>query len=566
MIPLRRRSTPAALLLCAGLGFVAGCGPSGTNPSNTTKFENPAPGTSSSSPASPPSAEPNSFDEATARLDKGGALYMYLSTAQWLDGLSGQITKLRASLPTDGMTPKDRQQMNQAFDASTAFIKNSGIEQISGVGISSLAVEPGTYRNTFFVHHYKGKETGFLNTLFGTSPHNLTALDLLPANTALASSGDYDIAGLIRALLQTVDQAGVPEWQKGKAQGLQQLQQATGMSLDEFLGSLGQEINLVLTLDPAKQITVPAGDAGPMKIPAPRLALLIEVKDNKYFDKLDALLAGAPQVIKTDEPGLKMRTMPYPAMPDFELRPTLARWDKFLIVASDDHLVRDMIAVQKGGAGFKASPAFAKLSSGLPTQGNGFSLMTQGLMELVRNFQKQMLSSQKGASAAQTEWMMKLLQSDVTGDSYSVSAHVENGWLAVSKGPTGVGKVLAPLVIAPIAIAAGVALPVFNSVSEKGKSTKGLAQAKQIGLACKLYAGDNDGKYPPNLDALVPTYLQNRALFVSPLAPSDPMGYKYHAGLTDDMAPNTILLEDKYTAPGGGRVTVYLDCSGEVRK
>ncbi len=47
-----------------------------------------------------------------------------------------------------------------------------------------------------------------------------------------------------------------------------------------------------------------------------------------------------------------------------------------------------------------------------------------------------------------------------------------------------------------IGILAGIALPVFNTVQIKGSQTKSLAQAKQIGLALKLFAGDNDGVYP----------------------------------------------------------------------
>ncbi len=571
MIPLRRWSKPVALVLSTGLLCVAGCGPGGgSNPSNTAKFENSAPG-NSTSPASPPSAEPTSFDETTARLDRGGAFYMYLSLAQWLDGLSGQLDKLRTSIPTDGMSASDRKQMDQMFNLGTTLIKNSGIEQITGVGASSLAVESGVYRNTFFVHHYKGKESGMLNTLFGTAPHALTALDLLPANTALASSGDYDLAGLIRALLQTIDQSGIPDLQKGKAEDIQKFQQATGMTLEEFLASLGQEINLVLTLDPSKQIEVPSGSGGTMKIPAPRLALLIEVKDDKYFNKIDELLGSLPPMIsisKVDEPGLKMRTTSYP-LGDFEVRPTVARWDKFLLIASDDHLIRDMIAVQKGGAGFKASPAFAKDSAGLPTQGNGFSLTTQALMQALRDYQKQTLASLKGTgtSPMQTEWLSKFLLSDTSGDSYGVSAHVENGWLAVGKGPTGVGKVLGPLVAMPAALAVGAALPAVGSVSEKGKATKSLAQAKQIGLACKLYASDNDGKFPPTLDALVPMYLNDKKLFVSPFAPDEPEGYTYHAGLLDSAPAGTVLLEDQF-APGvaGQKVIVHVDDSGEVTK
>src|SRR5215210_469288 len=52
------------------------------------------------------------------------------------------------------------------------------------------------------------------------------------------------------------------------------------------------------------------------------------------------------------------------------------------------------------------------------------------------------------------------------------------------------------VVISIIAILAGIALPVFSQVTERGAQTKDLSNAKQVGLACKLYAGDNDGKYP----------------------------------------------------------------------
>ena len=52
------------------------------------------------------------------------------------------------------------------------------------------------------------------------------------------------------------------------------------------------------------------------------------------------------------------------------------------------------------------------------------------------------------------------------------------------------------VVIAIIAVLASIALPVFSSVQERGAQTKDLSNAKQIALACKLYAADNEGKYP----------------------------------------------------------------------
>jgi hypothetical protein len=91
-----------------------------------------------------------------------------------------------------------------------------------------------------------------------------------------------------------------------------------------------------------------------------------------------------------------------------------------------------------------------------------------------------------------------------------------------------------------------------------------LSTAKQIGTACRLYAVDNDGKFPPNLEALVPDYLPDAKSLVSPFAPNEPIGYNYTAGLTDTSRPDLDLLEDKFSAAEGVRVVVRVDTSGEV--
>jgi prepilin-type N-terminal cleavage/methylation domain-containing protein len=89
------------------------------------------------------------------------------------------------------------------------------------------------------------------------------------------------------------------------------------------------------------------------------------------------------------------------------------------------------------------------------------------------------------------------------------------------------------VVISIIAVLAGIALPVFSSVQEKGAQTKALSNAKQIGLACKLYASDHNGQYPTRdynvssdepgsvdaatsneaFQALVPEYVQTESIF-----------------------------------------------------
>src|SRR5439155_9823895 len=77
------------------------------------------------------------------------------------------------------------------------------------------------------------------------------------------------------------------------------------------------------------------------------------------------------------------------------------------------------------------------------------------------------------------------------------------------------------VVITIIAVLASIALPVFNGVTERANQTKDLSNAKQIGLALKLFATDNNGAFPtrvPGLDynaaaALTSTNVSNDAFW-----------------------------------------------------
>ena len=58
------------------------------------------------------------------------------------------------------------------------------------------------------------------------------------------------------------------------------------------------------------------------------------------------------------------------------------------------------------------------------------------------------------------------------------------------------------VVITIIAILASISVPVYNSVTERAKITKVLSNVKQVNLACRTYAIDNDGLFPARNDVL----------------------------------------------------------------
>ena len=83
------------------------------------------------------------------------------------------------------------------------------------------------------------------------------------------------------------------------------------------------------------------------------------------------------------------------------------------------------------------------------------------------------------------------------------------------------------VVIAIIAIIAGMAAPALQNAMVSGRQTQATSNARQIGLAMKMYANDNDGAFPSaasepgesintSNDAfrtLVPTYIDNESIF-----------------------------------------------------
>lgn len=525
-------------------------------------------------PAAIAPAETNSFEEVTARLDRGGSLYLYLSTAQWLDGLSKNVAGYRDLVVDQSKAPEEREKIGRYFDLGIDLLQKSGLEQISGVGVSSVAVEPGVYRNTFFLHHYRGKDTGLMGTISGGAPHPLTALALLPANTALAAFSDSDLSGFITSVRAELEKAGIPELKKSIDDGVAQFAQLTGLPLDAVLQSLGGGLGMVLTLDPANQVEFTFGGET-QAFPSPRLALLIETKDDRIFRRIDQLVGGFPGIVKADEPALHLRTMAFPAMPNFTVRATVAQTDKFLIVASDDSLVRDILAAQTSGQGFKSTPAFAKMSAGLPAEGTGFNLVTQPFVDAWKQVRAQMLKAQRNRPASEEAIMQKLMDAQSLAATYSVSSHVENGWLTVSRSSQGASQMLAPLLVIP-GIAVGAAIPVYTKMfsqpapapaPEANKSAESLEKVKKIYAACKAYAGDHEGKYPPTLEALAPKYVQDPALFVSPFAADEPIGYLYTPGLTVHSPAYTVLLEDKFARDEEGeRVVVYARGAATIKK
>jgi hypothetical protein len=404
------------------------------------------------------SAEKNSFDEVTSQLDPGGNLYLYLSTEKVLAGLADKLTSISNFLSTVPGVADQSGAVGKALDFFGSWIKDSGVEQISGVGMSSIARETNFFYSKLIVHHYPGQNQGIIWSVMGKEAHPLNELDLLPEDTAMANFLDLDLPLVWSDLQKRAKQLNVPGATDAMDKWPELFRDKTGLEWDSVLSSLGGNYGIVLTLDPEKKISLPL-PTGAMEIPSPGLAIVMKVNSDVIFNRVDALAKGNPLVVRTDTADLKMRTMTLPIPLPIELRPSIARSGDYLFLSTSDTMIEDMLAVKAGKKkGFKSTAEFAHLSQGIPDKGNNFSLVAAQFMKSMTEIQSQALTNQGTLSAAQVHAMQSTFSNGTNGGNFSVGANGPEGWAGYANGSQSLQSAIIPAVVG-IGVAAAIVIP-----------------------------------------------------------------------------------------------------------
>lgn len=436
------------------------------------------------------SAEKTSFQDVTSKLDAGGSFYLYLSTEQWLTNLSANVEKWHGM--ADALPDQDnRQVIDSAFNIGTSLIKDSGLEDISGIGMSSIAREPGVYYNKMIVHHYAGQGNGFLWTMFGKQAHELDGLNLLPANTAMAAFYDLDAAQVWSVIQKQCEQSGFPEAKDFLKTFPQEFEKGAGMKWDDAINSLDGEFGIVMTLDDSKTVRIPIPSQA-LEIPEPSLMLVIKVKNDAIFKRLDGELKqkGLPGLISVNQNGLQMRTMPVPLPLPITLRPSIALSGGYLFIATSDALIQEAVAVKGGKAGLKSTDEFKKLSTDVPLQGNQFCFLSQRFGKTIMKVQQQAFSSNNQLPPQMKEMMQSMMDPNKAAFAFGVGANTDEGWMTVANGNQGSANILAASAVVP-AMAAAIALPAFAKAKNTSQKNTCLNNLRMIDAAKQQWALEN---------------------------------------------------------------------------
>lgn len=434
------------------------------------------------------SAEPTSFKEVTSKLDAGGNFYMYVSTERWLKSLSDKVEAWHGLANSVPDLQDKKEQVDNAFNVGTKLIKDSGLEEISGIGMSSIAREPGVYCNKMIVHHYGGQGNGFIWRMFGKEPHELDGLDLLPTNTAMAMFYDLDTAEIWSVIQKECEQSGFPQATEFLKEFPEQFQKGTGIKWDDAIGSLGGEFGIVVTLDESKTITIPVPSQQTLQVPEPAIMLVMKIKNDVIFDRVDQLLkqTGQSSMISVDKDGLKMRTMPVP-IPILPLRPSIATSGGYLFIATSDALIQEALAVKNGKPGLKSTDEFKKLAADIPTKGNQFCFLSQRFGQTILRIQQQSLASNPAMPEQFKGMLQSFMQPDKAAFTYAVGANTDEGWVTVANGNQSSANILAASAIVP-AVLAGIAVPNFVKARETAQKNTCINNLRMIDAAKQQWA------------------------------------------------------------------------------
>jgi hypothetical protein len=503
------------------------------------------------------SAAKNSFQEVTSHLDPGGNLYLYLSTEEWINGLSSQIAQFRdLANSAPATSANDKQNAARLVDVLTKLVKQSGIEQISGFGMSSIRLEKGLYRTKWMLHHYKGNDSGYLWSALGRQPHALDGLDLLPANTAFAWFSDLDLPVLLSIFTNEIGLSGVLGPQLTPQTLRAQFAAITGGDLDKAAASIGNECGLVVTLDENNAVNprLP-GPAG--QIPDIGLMLICKVKNDMVYDLIDSNLKNNRQIVRTDRSDLRMRTMPAPAMgAPVKLRISIARSADYLFVASTDALVETAVAVKAGkSAGLKSTDEFKKVSQGVPDQGNSFSFRSQKIAQTIARLQSQVLPKDAATNnPSQRQMLTNLFGAPGTPGAYQVAANTPEGWLSSGNSGQNPATTLFLLpTIATIFITGSIAIPSLVRSQQAASESTVVANLRNI-AAAETYYISSRGSYGDMRTLVQAGMLDSR--FMSTLG-----GYDF----VINALPRRYTATATPASPGNGRYGYFVTTDSVVR-
>jgi hypothetical protein len=423
------------LLLC-GLGLQA------------ARSEESEPGKKENTPDSAQAtSSATAFDRVTQHLDPGGCFYFYWNLEKIVGHLTEALSTARDWALRSSLSLNEKERFIGRSDLVIQLIRSSGIEGLLAFGSSSKRLENNLYLTKAFA--YAPQPSGFFWQTFTKAPHRFAALDFLPTNTEAFGLYDINLLALWQALLKDLTASRIQDVLIALNEFASQVRSNTGMTVDELLGSLGDEAGFAITLSQDTKVKIPLQN-GVAEIPEPAGAIFWTVPDDRLFDRLEELFATNPATQKEDLPDMKIRVIPGAAPLEY-VKPTLAKIKNYLIIASNEKLVRSFAEGLAGKAPTISSVAeFKELEKDVGDSGNMAQYISRRFQQAYYEaLSRYMAASGSAKDSGLRDWEESFYDLLKGWAAYGVAVRKEDGLYFVRKETKDINELLGQLLMAP---------------------------------------------------------------------------------------------------------------------
>ena len=475
------------------------------------------------------------YETVAEHLHAGGDSYLYVDfdgdaarVGKFVDDVLATVSKVKGE-PIPGM----------AGLSIADVVGDLGLTSIAAVGASSHK-EGDRYQTRSFLYTPDGRK-GLLSALGGRA-RKLYSASVAPAGADLVIEQGIDVAAVLPVVDQVLRRIGnaelIERWAEVSAMPIEPLQ----MTLGQLLSKLDTRVTVIGRLDPGKKMEIP--DL-PVELPQFELCLSI---DNLGWLVPKMMEQMPEEVNEMMEKGLGYVRIQGPPMPPEALfMQPLLHYNVIngrLSIATSLDFLKECHS-RKGG--LFASEVFRAAMVGMPEEANSLMYISKRFGAQIEALYGEALeaSGQVTPDGVVTMAMgvMKKINPMLAGDYVSMTANHPDGVLSVTNSAVK-GSSVGAASIAVVAIAASVAVPVFTKVKGKAQEAQELNMLRQVGVGLRIYAIDNGGAYPDEIDSdeMIETLGDESILrFMNP--DTGEMGRPlYVAGLNDSSPARYIVL------------------------
>jgi len=398
-------------------------------------------------------------------------------------------------------------------------------------------------------------------------PINTGMLDMVDSRAVNTSMFNIETSGIYDTIMNTIQTAAPAEDYTEIQDAIRKAETEIGFNIrNELLSSFSGSV--VSYSMPAGVIT---------EAPTGGLILIAGLKNKQSFEKVmeaignyaSANSEGAVQVSSQVQDGRTVHTFAIMPLAMMQMVPTWTVIDDYVAVGTNGPMcgaaIKQITAQNRRASSIRETTGYKKATEGLPRDVVYISYTDSKAQfnEMMRGAQQfwpmvTMLAANKGVKLP---FMLPSLShiAEKMGPSCEYCWFDKDGLRSRYKG-VGIEQSLGAA--AGAGVGAAVLMPALAKVRQQAKKVVSGTNLSGIGKAMLIYANDNDGQYPPDLETLVKfTDLSPKAL-TCPRVPEDFPGkhYIYITGQKTVMPPDNVLVYENPQFCTEGVNVLYNDC------